>query len=130
MEKMMKRTMMTGTKSFADLYHNQIRFQENVLHTCSEDLRAALPVDSTHWFSYHMQAMLEELGEVLKADKRWKTHRNERYEPDEKKDEIADVFITAMNLSIFSGYNYNELFEAIEKKILENNSKLDNERRQ
>ena len=39
--------------------------------------------------------MTEEMGEVLASDKRWKTHRKERYVREEKLDELADVFITA-----------------------------------
>ena len=64
--------------------------------------------------------MVEELGEVMKADKRWKTHRNHRYEPDEKLDEIADVFITAMNISIHSGFTAEDIEKAISNKIKEN----------
>lgn len=79
-----------------------------------------LPVDSTKWFSYHMNAMTEEMGEVLKADKRWKTHRNEKYDRCEKLDEIADVFITAMNIAIFSNYTAEELEEAIAGKVKQN----------
>ena len=101
------------TKSFRGSYNSQVQFQESVAGV-------KCPGDNLTQFSYHIQAMVEELGEVMKADKRWKTHRNERYEPDEKLDEIADVFITAMNIAIHSGFTGAEVEQAISKKIDEN----------
>ena len=68
--------------------------------------------------------MVEEMGEVMKADKRWKTHRNFRYEKEEKLDEIADVFITAMNMAIHSGFTAEQMEEAISSKIKENYARL------
>ena len=62
----------------------------------------------------------------MKADKRWKTHRNHRYEPEEKLDEIADVFITAMNIAIHSGFSDEDIEEAISNKISENYARLIN----
>lgn len=118
---MMRRMTMSGktnlTASFLTSYNRQIRFQKEVTG-------AKCPGDNLHQFSYHIQAMVEELGEVMKADKRWKTHRNERYEPDEKLDEIADVFITAMNIAIHSGFTAEEIEHAIEHKISENFERL------
>lgn len=104
---------MTGTNSFKDSFFNQISFQEEVTG-------ATCPCDNLPQFSYHVQAMVEELGEVMKADKRWKTHRNQRYDASEKLDEIADVFITAMNIAIHSGFGPETIEEAIAKKIDEN----------
>ena len=85
---------------------------------------AKCPGDNLPQFSYHIQAMVEELGEVMKADKRWKTHRNHRYEPEEKLDEIADVFITAMNIAIHSGFTAETIELAIASKIKENYERL------
>ena len=107
---------MTGNK-FRKAYDSQVRFQEGITGL-------QCPGDNLHQFSYHVQAMVEELGEVMKADKRWKTHRNTRYEPEEKLDEIADVFITAMNMAIHSGFSAGAIEEAIEKKINENFHRL------
>ena len=111
-----RKTKMNGkTKTnFEELYKSQIAFQEMIT---GENL----PCDCISNFSYHVQAMVEEMGEVMKADKRWKTHRNERYVPEEKLDELADVFITAMNLAIYSGFSAQDVFEAIQIKILDNN---------
>ena len=99
--------------SFTHLYSKQICFQRLILGD-------SLPADDVKNFSYHMQAMMEELGEVLKADKRWKTHRNTFHDPVNKAEELADVFITAFNLAIFSGIKPEEMFKAIEDKIYKN----------
>lgn len=106
--------------TFKQLYEMQIDYQEKIV-----DL-VCLPQDKLEWFSYHIQAMVEELGELMKADKRWKTHRNIRYEPKEKLVEIADIFITSMNIAIFSGITSEQLVEAIISKIQENTEKLQN----
>lgn len=107
---------MTGNK-FKKAYDSQVHFQEVITGL-------QCPGDNLTQFSYHVQAMVEELGEVMKADKRWKTHRNTRYEPEEKLDEIADVFITAMNIAIHSGFSAGEIEAAIEHKINENYGRL------
>lgn len=108
---------MTGKISFEKSYADQTHFQEVVTG-------AKCPGDNLSQFSYHIQAMVEELGEVMKADKRWKTHRNERYVPEEKLDEIADVFITAMNIAIHSGFTAETIEQAIAHKINENYERL------
>lgn len=109
--------MIGMNNKFKASYDNQIHFQEEITGV-------ECPGDNLHQFSYHIQAMVEELGEVMKADKRWKTHRNQRYELDEKLDEIADVFITAMNISIHSGFTADEIEQAIANKINENFERL------
>lgn len=93
---------------------------------CYQYLVTALetPLDSTKWFMYHSLAMQEEMGELLTADKRWKTHRNEKFVQGEKLEELADVFITAINLSIFSGFDADMLVEAIACKINQNKKKF------
>lgn len=109
-------------ENFEDLFVKQIEYQNEVLE--KRGITKVLPVDDIDWFSYHMQAMMEELGEVLKADKRWKTHRNERYVQKEKLDELADVFITAINMCIYSDIDCEEITNAIAEKIKENNKRL------
>lgn len=114
--------MMNGMNSFRGIYERQESYQRRVLALrgdCSK-----VPSDNIKWFSYHIQAMVEELGEVMKADKRWKTHRNDRYEPKEKLDELADVFITAMNVTMYSGFSSKQIEDAIVNKINENEEKL------
>ena len=114
--------MMNGktNKNLQELFNKQIEFQKKVTEL------QELPVDSPQWYSYHMLAMLEELGEVLKADKRWKTHRNHRFVPDEKLEEVADIFITIMNICIFSDIEHDKLVQAVNRKISENMLKLEN----
>ena len=111
------------SNEFKSSYDNQVHFQEVITGV-------QCPGDNISQFSYHIQAMVEELGEVMKADKRWKTHRNHRYEPDEKLDEIADVFITAMNISIHSGFTADEIEAAISNKIKENYERLKVEKKE
>ena len=107
-------------------FKNQILFQNQILSLNKSNIKV-LPIDDVRWFEYHSLAMIEEIGEVLKADKRWKTHRNERYKKDEKLDELADVFITFLNLCIYSGFDAKDMQLAILKKIKENFERLQNE---
>lgn len=72
-----------------------------------------------------MTALQEEIGEVLKADKRWKTHRNDHYDPENKLVEIADCLITLMNVTMYSGFTSEQLVNAVLDKITENTIKLD-----
>jgi NTP pyrophosphatase (non-canonical NTP hydrolase) len=110
---------MSGKTTFEQLYQAQAIFQCKV--------EGKMPVDEPVKFQYHMNAMTEELGEVLKADKRWKTHRNTTFIPAEKLDELADVFITAMNISLWSGFSADQIMDAIANKIVENNKRKDSE---
>jgi NTP pyrophosphatase (non-canonical NTP hydrolase) len=82
------------------------------------------PIDDLQNYSYHVQAMVEELGELMKADKRWKTHRNVAYDPQNKLEEIADCFITLINISLYSGFSCTQVGQAIFQKIRENMDKL------
>lgn len=109
--------------SFKKIFKKQIKFQKKVLYKRSHQ-NVDIPCDNLDWFKYHILAMVEELGEVMKSDKRWKTHRNERYDKQEKIDELADVFITLINILIFSGFNANDILEAVDKKIKENSKRL------
>jgi len=109
---------MTG--KFEELYRKQIDFQMILSDN-------KLPVDDVKEFQYHMTAMTEELGEVLKADKRWKTHRNTTYNREEKLDELADCFITLMNLYIYSGFNTNDILDTVRDKIKINLERLKKE---
>lgn len=102
--------------SFQSLFEAQRQFQINVT--------GKPPKDDTRWFQYHVTAMSEEIGEVLKADKRWKTHRNAFYDKENKLEEIADIFITAINISMFSGFDSETILSAIAAKISENSKKL------
>lgn len=102
--------------SIADAFEAQKEFQHMVTGI-------SLPSDDVKWFAYHTNAMVEELGEILKADKRWKTHRNSYYSEEEKLEEIADAFITLMNIALFSGFDYCKTAQAVLLKIKQNTDK-------
>ena len=104
---------------FKTLYDTQIMFQNYITSI------PHLPADDIKWNNYHMLALSEEIGELLKADKRWKTHRNEHFDPENKLEEIADCLITLMNVSIFSGFESSDVLDAVENKIKTNFTKLE-----
>lgn len=108
---------------FGKLFNKQMDFQKKV-----EDIPIFhLPSDDPKRFQYHVTALQEEIGEVLKADKRWKTHRNSDFDPANKLDELADCYLTLMNISIWSGFSQATILNAIERKIDENFKRLDRE---
>ena len=57
-----------------------------------------LPRDDVGLFSYHIQQLISEIGEVLDADKRWKNFRNKKYD----KDKTRDILSNCLNQSIDS----------------------------
>lgn len=77
----------------------------------------SVPVDDVGLASYHIQQLMSEIGEVLDADKRWKSHRNEEYNKEAKLEELADCFIVLMNIAMFSGFDGQELADAIQAKL-------------
>lgn len=114
-------------EAFESLYYSQINFQQELVNRgkyvgFTDKENKTLPVDDPKLFSYHMQAMLSELGEVLAADKRWKNYRNETTTEmlEHKKEELADCFIVFMNMCIFSGLSSGEILGAVASKINEN----------
>lgn len=128
-------TMMTSGKmtdkkfTFQDLFEVQRSFQNMLLNKGiyerfkGEDTKAA-PADDIKLVSYHIQQLISEIGEVLAADKRWKSHRNDKYDKQEKLNEIADCFIVLMNVAMFSDFNGDEIENAITSKIKENIKRL------
>lgn len=126
--------MMTMTNDFMDLYNRQVLFQTALVNrgvyadhgvTSLEVHMTGLPADYPGLESYHIQQLISEIGEVLEADKRWKSFRNSKYDLAGKKDEIADCFIVLMNVAIFSGFTAEEILEAIESKITVNNKRME-----
>lgn len=108
------------TGKIEELYKLQIMFQQSI--------EGMTPTDDPIKFQYHMTALQEEMGEVLKADKRWKTHRNTSHDPEEKIDELADCWITLMNITMWSGITIDEMLEGIAIKIVENLKRLEKEK--
>lgn len=78
-----------------------------------------LPIDDPKLSSYHIQQLVSEIGEVLEADKRWKNFRNNAYNKSEKLREIADCFIVLVNIAMFSGFDSEDVYNAICEKIEE-----------
>ena len=118
------------TSDFAALYDQQTEFQSSLIRKGVyedygvEGVNVKLPADYPRLESYQIQQLVSEIGEVLEADKRWKSFRNGKYDPNGKKDEIADCFIVLMNVAIFSGFTADEVLDAIKSKITVNNERL------
>ena len=114
---------------FVDLYNQQMDFQSDLIRKgvyedyCVGGGEVKLPADYPRLESYQIQQLVSEIGEVLEADKRWKSFRNCKYDKAGKKDEIADCFIVLMNVAAFSGLSAEDVLEAIEKKITVNNER-------
>lgn len=111
-------------RTFANLYDRQIDNQNMIIKKGSyNDISSMivgekkLPVDDPRLASYHIQQLISEIGEVLDADKRWKSFRNGKFDKDGKLEEIADCFIVAMNIAIFSGFSAEEVSKAISDKL-------------
>ena len=110
-------------KMIGKLFNQQAAFQKRIT-------QINLPDDNIVWSSYHILALQEEIGEVLKADKRWKTHRNIAYDPKNKLEEISDCFITLINVALFSGFGSQDIYNAIESKIKRNIERLNSDEEQ
>lgn len=116
------------------IYKLQIENQEKMLKLGTYDSfkmpqTQMLPCDDIKLFSYHIQQLMSEIGEVLEADKRWKNMRNNKYNQYDKLEEIADCFIVLMNIAIFSNIYADDLEDMIltklsivRKRIDDNNS--------
>ena len=112
---------MTKLRAFKTIYDEQVKFQKEVVKKHPYDFEVKdLPDDIVNGFSFHIQQLISEIGEILSADKRWKNYRNDKVDLENKKEEIADCFIVLMNVAIFSGLTSDDLEEAICNKIEEN----------
>lgn len=118
------------SKNMKELYEKQIENQMTMIRkkmykNISED-EDSLPKDNIDLFSYHIQQLISEIGELLDADKRWKNFRNEKYDDEHKLNELADCCIVLMNISIFSGYSAEELTNEIDSKMTEVRRRIEN----
>lgn len=113
--------------TFVSLFNSQIEFQKLVLqekpYNVQDEIKE-LPCDSVQIASYHLQAMAEEFGELVKSDKRWKNYRNTHYDIENKLEELADCFITLMNIAMYSNVDAETLYCKIKEKILTNTERL------
>lgn len=115
---------MNNLVSFQNLFNrqkaNQIRMlQAGMYDSFKSESTKTVPADDVKLMSYHVQQLMSEIGEVLSADKRWKNFRNVVYDADGKLEEIADCFIVLMNVAMFSGFDDEQLVNAIKNKISE-----------
>lgn len=108
-------------KSFADFFNDQVAFQKEVNKKFGYNVKVEnIPEDNVDVVKYHMLALMEETGELLKSDKRWKNYRNTHYDKSNKLEELSDCFITLFNVAMYSGISAEELELALTKKIDEN----------
>lgn len=108
--------------TFNIVYDLQKRFQTDECKAYTD--MDKLPCDNPEMFKYHTMFLMEELGELIKTDKRWKHFRNDKYDRDDKLSELADCFICLMNVALFSGFNGEEVREAVINKIFKNYTRL------
>jgi len=116
---------MISCNTFNAIYNEQISFQNEVVKKKPYEFPVEhLPEDNIKGFSFHIQQLMSELGEVLSSDKRWKNFRNDKLDLENKKEEIADCFIVLMNVAIFSGLSAEEVERIILEKIHKNFKRL------
>lgn len=110
-------------KTLEELFNIQINNQRKMLKNgvyigqVGGAIDMNLPIDSVSLCSYHIQQLISEIGEVLAADRRWKSHRKNCYDSEEKLEEIADCFIVLMNIAMYSGFDGNDVTKAIYEKL-------------
>jgi NTP pyrophosphatase (non-canonical NTP hydrolase) len=113
-----KMTMTNGeTSNFSDIYNRQIGFQRELILSGEYgdlNMSESLPSDSVEAVSYHVNHLICEIGELLKADTRWKS--SHKLDVGNKKEELADCFIELINIAIFSEINCDDLLRQIYNK--------------
>ena len=121
--KMNGRKMMS--KSFAAFFNDQVDFQRKLINNIgySVDVKK-IPEDNVELSKYHMLALMEETGELVKSDKRWKNYRNTYYDKSNKLEELSDFVITLFNVAMYSGISAEELEFALNKKMAENMKRI------
>lgn len=113
------------SKSFVYFFNNQVNFQKEVNEKIGYGTKVKnIPEDNVEIAKYHMLALMEETGELVKSDKRWKNYRNTHYDKDNKLEELSDCFITLFNVAMYSGISAEELELALTKKMDENAERI------
>ena len=122
----MRKTKMNGkNKTLEECYDEQVKFQKEVAKKYGYNVDVKnIPEDNIEVAKYHMLALLEEAGELVKSDKRWKNYRNTYYDKQNKLEELSDCIITLFNVAMFSGISGKELAEALETKMNENYNRI------
>lgn len=111
-----------NTITLQQLFNTQLITQKKLIHKgvydrYKDEHTVAVPVDDISLASYHVQQLISEIGEMLEADKRWKSHRNDKYDKNAKLEELADCFVVLMNIAMFSGFDGDDLANAIQQKL-------------
>lgn len=116
--------------TFSKLFEKQELFQKLLAYDGSygDVGLESIPEDNIKLSMYHCVALLEEVGELVKSDKRWKNYRNKKYDKANKLEELSDCVITLFNIAMFSGFTGEDLAKAIFDKIDENREKYVEER--
>ena len=104
------------------LFNTQLVTQDKLIHKgvydrYKDEHTVTVPVDDVGLASYHVQQLMSEIGEVLDADKRWKSHRNDKCDKNAKLEELADCFVVLMNIAMFSGFDGDDLANAVQQKL-------------
>ncbi len=112
----------TNAVTLQQLFNTQLVTQnklisKGVYDRYKDEHTVTVPVDDVGLASYHIQQLMSEIGEVLDADKRWKSHRNDKCDKQAKLEELADCFVVLMNVAMFSGFDGNDLAKAVEQKL-------------
>ena len=106
------------SKLFTDFFNDQVAFQKEVNKKYGYGVKVEnIPEDNVDVAKYHMLALMEETGELVKSDKRWKNYRNTHYDKSNKLEELSDCFITLFNVAMYSGISAEELELALTKKM-------------
>ena len=113
------------SKSFVDFFNDQVNFQKEVNEKFGYGVKVeSIPEDNVEIAKYHMLALMEETGELVKSDKRWNNYRNTHYDKDNKLEELSDCLITLFNVAMYSGISAEELELALTKKMDENAKRI------
>lgn len=112
----------TNVVTLQQLFNTQLVTQDKLISKgvydrYKDEQTVTVPVDDVGLASYHIQQLMSEIGEVLDADKRWKSHRNDKCDKQAKLEELADCFVVLMNVAMFSGFDGNDLAKAVEQKL-------------
>jgi MazG nucleotide pyrophosphohydrolase domain. len=103
----------------AQMFNQDIMLEKKMYENIIDKDNVSIPSDNIKLSSYHIQQLISEVGEVLEADKRWKNFRADKYNTNSKLEELADCFIVLMNISMFSGFDSEDVWNAINAKIID-----------
>lgn len=111
----------TNDVTLKDLFMQQLNNQDMLIskgvYGYGWPEKPVLPFDDVRIANNQMLHLVSEIGEVLEADKRWKSFRNDKYDRAAKAEELADCFIILLNIAMFSGISCEEFVKTIQEKI-------------